>query len=270
MHFFLSAPFVCLRWLPLPKGIKSWKKSHKPVSLLPAIKYISKCRFCSIFTRVSLGRKISFPVSMHRAMWKLIWNGSGAEAERAQKAAFIITGLACAGVTFAFAFPHKHPTFPHLLPIDAGRLLRRAPQHYLAAERKRLMPNACCGRLIPRSAATKKEADARCLHFCCLLFPLGVCAATFREVRNASRALAAAMTLIMLSRAHVSELFCARRTDDWVRVCVRWLRCRRCCNEIRRRTHTLDWCIKIQWLPWLRPQVRHGESFLHGIINILL
>jgi hypothetical protein len=132
----------------------------------------------------------------------------------------LITGLACAGVTFAFAFPHNHPTFPHLLPIDAGRLLRRAPQHYLAAERKRLMPNACCGRLIPRSAATKKEADARCLHFCCLLFPLGVCATTFREVRNASRALAAAMTLFMLARAHVSELFCARRTDGRLSACV--------------------------------------------------
>jgi hypothetical protein len=170
-----------------------------------------------------------------------------------------------AGVTFAF--PHKHPTFP--LASDWRRLLRRAsasaPQHYyLADERKRLMPNACCGRLIPRS---HKERDARWLHFCLVsphfapqLFVKQSEWGAKREARCCD------VTYYALLCSCVRFVLCSQ--DDRVRecVCVRWQRCWRCCNEIRRRTHS-GLMHQDSVVAMVTPA---GESLLHGIINILL
>lgn len=104
----------------------------------------------------------------------------------------LIARLACTGVTFAF--PHKHPTFAcvsgartlfcfRLTPsalrgcarsgtatLFALRTWRTSPLIRLA-ERKRLMPNACCGRLIPHRMP-QYVRSRRTLHFSCSFYPL--------------------------------------------------------------------------------------------------
>lgn len=147
-----------------------------------------------------------------------MWNGSRSDASSVPKRQLLITRLlhrcdVCVSPISTLLLPLR------LLPIDAVccalRASASAPQHYLlllpfaliwrlAAERKRLMPNACCARLIPRRV-TKK--DARGLHFSPLDFHIS-------EVRNA-------MTIFRVVPLHLFHFgFVLCRRTSTVCVCV--------------------------------------------------
>lgn len=130
---------------------------------------------------------------------------------------------------------------PGTATLFALRTWRTSPLIRLA-ERKRLMPNACCGRLIPHRMP-QYVRSRRTLHFSFVLSPLScIPQTTFMKqtarcetpkcARDVPFSLCHSLCLL-LSRLLISYVLCSQESPMQC-VCVMRPTCRRCCNEIRK------------------------------------